>query len=656
MLDIIIGISLLALLFAIFKAKGVLKQSQGTKKMEELSELIHKGAMTFLKKEYQILAVFVIVVAAVLYFIIPETGHMLAGAFVLGALFSGLAGNIGMRIATKSNARTTAAVKKSLNQGLSVAFSSGAVMGLTVVGLGLLGVASLYYIFGDPNIIFGFGFGASSIALFARVGGGIYTKAADVGADLVGKVEAGIPEDDPRNPAVIADNVGDNVGDIAGMGADLFESYVDSIIAAMVIGATLTAFANGVILPMALAALGIVSAIIGTLFVRTSGRKPGHALDKGIFAAALIMATASYFLIQYMGGEVGLFYSTVSGLGAGIIIGLVTEYFTSDDHKPTQSIAVAAQTGAGTNVIQGLSVGMMSTVVPVLTVCAAILLAFQFAGLYGIAIAAVGMLSTLGITLATDCYGPVADNAAGIAEMAGLGKKVRSRAEALDAVGNTTAAMGKGFAIGSAALTSLALFASYTQVVTQMTGKEVIIDVTVPEVMVGLFIGAMLPFLFSALTMSAVGKAAESIVQEVRHQFKSIKGLMKGKAKPDYNRCIAISTNGALRQMVLPSLIAIVTPIVIGLWSVQALGGVLVGSIATGFLMAVFMANAGGAWDNAKKYVEKGNFGGKNSPVHKATVVGDTVGDPLKDCSSPSINIVLKLMAIVSIVFLPLFL
>jgi len=655
MLEVIIGVSLLALIFAFMKARSILKKEQGNEKMKELSKHIHDGAMTFLKKEYQILVVFVLVVTAVLYFLIPETGQKLAGAFVLGAVFSALAGNIGMRIATKSNARTAHAVSKSLNDGLKVAFSSGAVMGMTVVGLGLLGVASLYYIYGDPSIIFGFGFGASSIALFARVGGGIYTKAADVGADLVGKVEAGIPEDDPRNPAVIADNVGDNVGDIAGMGADLFESYVDSIIAAMVIGVTL-ALANGVILPMALAALGIVSAIVGTVFVRASGKNPGRALDKGIFAAAFIMAIASYFLIQYLGGGVELYYATLSGLAAGIIIGLVTEYFTSDEYKPTQSIAVAAQTGAGTNIIQGLSVGMMSTVIPVLTVSIAILLSYQFAGLYGIAIAAVGMLSTLGITLATDCYGPVADNAAGIAEMAGLGGTVRSRAESLDAVGNTTAAIGKGFAIGSAALTALALFASYTQVVGRMTGEVVTIDVTIPEVMVGLFIGAVLPFLFSALTMSAVGKAAEKIVQEVRHQFKTIKGLMQGKAKPNYNRCIAISTSGALRQMIIPSLIAVVTPIAVGLWSVQALGGVLVGTIVTGFLLAVFMANAGGAWDNAKKFIEKGNLGGKGSDAHKAAVVGDTVGDPLKDTSGPSLNILIKLMTIVALVFLPLFL
>jgi len=517
-------------------------------------------------------------------------------------------------------------------------------------------VTVLYFIFNfPPEIIYGFGFGASSIALFARVGGGIYTKAADVGADLVGKVEAGIPEDDPRNPAVIADNVGDNVGDVAGMGADLFESYVDSIIAAMVLGLAFAAVkGSGVMLPMIIAAVGILASIIGTFFVRTKeGKDPGNALDKGIFVAAVIMAIASFFVIRYFTEELTLFYATISGLGAGIIIGLSTEYFTSNHKKPAQIIARASQTGAATNIIQGLSFGMLSTVVPIIAVSAAIYISYTFGGgLYGIALAAVGMLSTLGITLATDSYGPVADNAAGIAEMANLGDEVRKRAEALDAVGNTTAAIGKGFAIGSAALTALALFVSYTQV-----AKVSTINLTDPIVVIGMFIGALLPFVFSALSMKAVGKAASHIVHEVRRQFKEIPGLMQGTAKPDYKRCIAISTHAALKQMILPSLLAVITPIIIGKFlGVESLGGLLLGTTTTGFLLAVFMANSGGAWDNAKKYIEEGNLGGKGSFAHKAAVVGDTVGDPFKDTSGPSLNILIKLISIVALVFLPLFL
>ncbi|MFH1848657.1 MAG: sodium-translocating pyrophosphatase [archaeon] len=657
---LIIGASILGLLFAAFKAYSTIKMPAGDKKMKEISDAIHRGAMTFLNKEYRILVVFVLIVAAALAYFVEKN---IAISFVIGAIFSVVAGNIGMRIATKANARTTAASEKSLNRGLGVAFSAGTVMGLCVVGLGLLGVAVLYILFANPNIIYGFGFGASSIALFARVGGGIYTKAADVGADLVGKVEAGIPEDDPRNPAVIADNVGDNVGDIAGMGADLFESYVDSIIAAMVIGTTVigvTHIENGyVLLPMALAALGIISSLFGTLFVRINKGKAQHALDKGIFAAALIMAVASYFLIRYiLPGQEGtlMFYAMISGLGGGVLIGLSTEYFTSTSHRPAQEVAEAAKTGAGTNLIQGLAVGMMSTVMPILIICATILLAHHFGGLYGIAIAAVGMLSTLGITLATDCYGPIADNAAGIAEMAGLGSKVRERCESLDAVGNTTAAIGKGFAIGSAALTALALFVSFTQVAGQLTGQAVVLNIVSPMVIVGLLLGGLLPFVFSALTMKSVGRAAEAIVVEVRRQFREIKGLMQGKAKPDSEKCISIVTGAALREMVIPSILAIVTPIVVGLFlGLEALGGLLVGVTVTGFLLAVFMANAGAVWDNAKKYIEAGNFGGKGSDAHKAAVVGDTVGDPLKDTSGPSLNILIKLISIVALVFLPLF-
>jgi len=568
-----------------------------------------------------------------------------------------LAGNIGMRIATLANCRTAQGSRKSITEGLKIAFSSGTVMSMSVVGLGLIGVTTFYLIFKDPNIIYGFGFGASSIALFARVGGGIYTKAADVGADLVGKVEKGIPEDDPRNPAVIADNVGDNVGDVAGMGADLFESYVDSIIAAMVIGLIAFSTNKGVILPLVIAGAGILSSVIATFFVGIKKTEPQNALNYGVFASAIIMIFLSFFVVKQFFSELNLFYAIISGLFAGVVIGLSTQYYTSSTKKPTISIAESAQKGAGTGIIQGLSVGMYSTVIPVLAVCATILVSYYFSGLYGIAIAAVGMLSTLGVTLATDTYGSVADNAAGIAEMAKLGKRIRKRTESLDAVGNTTAAIGKGFAIGSAALTAIALFASYTQVVSKFTGSQVVIDISSPSVMVGIFIGALLPFLFSALTMKAVGKAASKIVDEARRQFKQIKGLMTGKAEPDYNKCIGISTDAALREMMLPSLIAIVAPIIVGLTiGVNAVGGLLVGSITTGFLLAVFMANAGGAWDNAKKYIEAGHLGGKGSVTHKAAVVGDTVGDPFKDTSGPSLNILIKLISIVALVFVPLFL
>jgi len=656
MLGWILGVSIVSLLFAFGVAKNILKKPEGSDKVKEIAGAIREGAMAFLYKEYRILAIFMVVVTIVLYTLI---GWKIAVSFIFGGVLSALAGNIGMRIATKSNSRTATAAQKSINDGLKVAFSSGAVMGLTVVGLGLMGVTVLYWLFNDPNIIFGFGFGASSIALFARVGGGIYTKAADVGADLVGKVEKGIPEDDPRNPAVIADNVGDNVGDVAGMGADLFESYVDSIIAAMVIGLTVTFVSTekSVFLPLALSAVGIIASILGTFFVRVGKKqKLETALNKGIFAASILTAIASYFIIGMLGAPIGVFYATLAGLVSGIIIGLSTEYYTSADRKPTRSIAEASQTGAATTIIHGLAVGMQSTVIPVLAVCAAILIAYHFAGLYGVAIAAVGMLSTLGITLATDTYGPVADNAAGIAEMAGLGKETRKRAESLDAIGNTTAAIGKGFAIGSAALTALALFASFTQLAKQVTGNVLVIDLTTPSVIVGLFIGAVLPFLFSMFAIKAVGKAAYQMVNEVRRQFKQIKGLMQGKAKPDYKKCVSISTHAALKEMIAPTLIAIIVPILVGIWNLEALGGLLAGATATGFLLAVFMANSGGAWDNAKKYIEEGHFGGKGSDSHKAAVVGDTVGDPFKDTSGPSLNILIKLMSIVALVFLPLFL
>lgn len=650
MLQFVILISLLSLIVALLLTFYILKKPAGNRKMQEISEAIHRGALTFLHREYDVLVVFLVVVALILLFSL-ENGGKLAISFITGGILSALAGNIGMRLATKANSRTAEATKTHIGSGLKIAFYSGAVMGLSVVGIGLLGVSLLYLVFEDPNIIYGFGFGASSIALFARVGGGIYTKAADVGADLVGKIEKGIPEDDPRNPAVIADNVGDNVGDVAGMGADLFESYVNSIIAAMVIGFVIFETEQSIILPLSLAALGILASIIGIFFVRARNeQKLYSALNKGIYSSTILMAIFSFLLVKYQKFEMGVFYATLAGLIVGVVIGLFTEYITSNKNKPTKSIAIAAQTGAGTNVIQGLAVGMFSTLIPVIAVAIAVLIAYKFAGLYGIALAGIGMLSTLGITLAIDTYGPVADNAAGISEMANLGKEVREKTEMLDALGNTTAAIGKGFAIGSAALTALALFASFTQI----TNINVI-SISNPNVIIGLFIGGMLPFLFSSFALQAVGKAASQIVDEVRRQWKEIKGLAEGKAKPDYEKCIAISTRSALKQMIIPSLLAIFTPIIVGyVFGLEALGGLLVGSIVTGFSLAIFMANSGGAWDNAKKYIEAGNLGGKGSDVHKASVVGDTIGDPFKDTAGPSLNILIKLMSIVAIVFVPL--
>ena len=647
--------SIIAILYSLIVSRNISKKDQGEDKIKEISKAIHEGAMTFLNKEYKILLVFVIIVFLLLTFGMQD-GWKIGTAFICGAIFSALAGNIGMRIATKANSRTAVACRKGINPALRIAFFSGSVMGLGVVGFGLLGVVVMYLIFKDPNIVYGFGFGASSIALFARVGGGIYTKAADIGADLVGKVESNIPEDDPRNPATIADNVGDNVGDVAGMGADLFESYVDSIIAAMVIGMFTFRASNGIILPIVLAACGIIVSIIGTIFVKTKNEKKIHgALNRGIFGAAGLMVILSYFAIRYTGHDIKIFYATIIGLAAGIIIGLATEYFTSDSKKPVHSIAKASKTGPATNIIQGLSVGMISTIIPVIAVCLAIIGAYHFGNLYGIAIAAVGMLSTLGITLATDSYGPVADNAAGIAEMAGMGQEVRERAEELDAVGNTTAAIGKGFAIGSAALTALALFASFTQILAEK-GIENIINISEPHVIVGLFIGGLLPFIFSALTMKAVGKAAFQMVKEVRRQFKEIPGILEGTTKPDYKKCIDISTGSALKQMILPSLLAIVIPVLIGLiLGPIALGGLIAGATVTGFLMAIFMSNSGGAWDNAKKYIEKGNLGGKGSETHKAAIIGDTVGDPFKDTSGPSLNILIKLISIVALIFVIVF-
>ncbi len=701
-----LGCGLAGLLAAAVTAAIVLKKDPGSEALQFISRLIQEGAMAFLKREYTILAGFVAIMTVSLAVVVDYnvfgneriaalndiaynqnnsygTGPWTAIAYVCGATCSALTGWIGMSIAVRSNCRTTAAAQRSLNAGLRVAFGAGTVMGLCVVGVGLVGITTMWLVFRDPNIAAGFGLGASSIALFARVGGGIYTKAADVGADLVGKVEAGIPEDDPRNPATIADNVGDNVGDVAGMGADLFESYVGGMVAALSLAAAAAAvpalglateasrpgYLNGATfdntaalftLPLALSGIGILASVLGTFLVRTGDKATMSsllwALRYGIYGAGILFLVGTALVINAMGLPFKLFWVVVTGLVSGQIIATATEYFTSYEYKPVQWIAKQANTGPASVIIAGLAVGMMSTLVPTISVCAGIWFAYELAGLYGVALAGVGMLATLGITLATDAYGPVADNAGGLAEQAHLPPEVREKTDALDSLGNTTAATGKGFAIGSAVLTALGLMASYVTVVGIDPDTMSIMHV---PVMVGLLLGGVLPFIFSSMTMRAVGEAAGAMIEEVRRQFREIPGLREGKegVKPDAARAVDISTQGALRAMVMPGVIAVLAPIVVGITlGAEALGGLLLGSISAGFLLAVFMANAGGAWDNAKKYIEDGHHGGKRSEAHKAAVSGDTVGDPFKDTSGPAINILIKLMAIVSVIFGPLFL
>lgn len=642
-----------ALLFAFYLTKKVGRQDAGTDRMKEIAAFIHEGARAFLTAEYKILIVFV----AVLFILIGVGigNWVTAVCFLVGALFSTVAGYIGMNVATKANVRTAAAAKDSgMNKALSIAFSGGAVMGMAVVGFGLFGAGVIYALTKNPDVLSGFSLGASSIALFARVGGGIYTKAADVGADLVGKVEAGIPEDDPRNPAVIADNVGDNVGDVAGMGADLFESYVGSLVSAITLG-VVYAKESGAIFPLVIVALGVLASVIGCFFVKgDENSSPHKALKYGSYSAAIVVMIGSLILSKVFFNGFKEAIAIIFGLIVGLLIGVITEVYTSGDYGFVKKIAQQSETGPATTVISGIAVGMQSTAVPIILIAIGIIGAYSFSGLYGIALAAVGMLSTTGITVAVDAYGPIADNAGGIAEMSGLPSEVRNITDKLDAVGNTTAAMGKGFAIGSAALTALALFVSYAQAVGLFESGINLLDY---KVIVGMFVGGMLPFLFSAFTMDSVSKAAYKMIEEVRRQFKTIPGILEGKGKPDYTSCVAISTQAALKEMLLPGVMAVLAPLFIGVvLGPAALGGLLGGALVTGVMLAIFMSNSGGAWDNAKKYIEDGNHGGKGSEAHRAAVVGDTVGDPFKDTSGPSINILIKLMTIVSLVFAPLFL
>lgn len=641
----------ITLFYAMILARRVLSENPGSEIMVQLSHSIEKGAMTFLKREYSFLLIFVLVVAVVIVWV---RGSVTGLSFIVGALCSALTGFIGMKVATKSNARTTFAAQESgMSKALKIAFSGGAVMGLSVAGFGLVGLGILYYFFDDPNLINGFALGASSIALFARVGGGIFTKAADVGADLVGKIEAGIPEDDPRNPAVIADNVGDNVGDVAGMGADLFESFVGSIVSTMILGSLLYNSVNYIIYPLILVACGAISVVIATFFVAPKDDKNIHnALNMGTYVSGILVTISSLVLSLILFGSMSIFFATISGLIAGVIIGFITQYYTAYDYSPVKKISESSLTGAATTIIEGFALGLKSTAIPIIVISLSIYISNYFAGFYGISVAAVGMLSIVGMTVSVDSYGPIADNAGGIAEMAGLKPEVREITDSLDAVGNTTAAIGKGFAIGSAALTALALFSAYTHSVNLS-----IISITEPLVMIGIFIGAVLPFLFAALTIEAVGKTASLMIDEVRRQFREIPGLKEGKAKPEPEKCVDISTKGALKEMIIPGILAIIVPIVVGkILGPEALGGLLLGSVVMGVFLGIMMANAGGAWDNAKKYIEKGNFGGPGSPAHQAGIIGDTVGDPFKDTAGPSMNILIKVMSIVALVFIPLFL